>query len=74
MNYQYGEAFLEITFKDGNKARIKRDAITDIYSYKDDDKGEDVVIVNFVKGSSSSWYKYSGTFEEFEQNSKIVYL
>ena len=74
MNYQYGEAFLEITFKNGNKTRIKKDTITDIYSYKDGDKGEDVVMVYFVRGDSSSWYKYNGTFEEFEQNSKIVYL
>lgn len=72
MNYQYGEAFLEITFKDGNKARIKRDAITDIYSYKEN--GDSIVKVSFVRGNSSSWYKYTGTFEEFEQNSKIVYL
>ena len=73
MNYQYGEAFLEITFKNGNKTRIKRDVITDIYSYKDD-KGENVVMVYFARGGSSSWYKFDGTFEEFEQNSKVIYL
>ena len=72
MNYQYGEAFLEITFKDGNKARIKRDAITDIYSYKEN--GENYVIVYFHRGNNSTWYKFTGTLEEFEQNSKIVYL
>lgn len=72
MNYQYGEAFLEVTFKNGNKARIKRDIITDIHSYKDN--GESVVIVTFTRGGSSAWYKFAGTLEEFEQNSKIVYL
>lgn len=72
MNYQYGEAFLEITFKDGNKARIKRDAITDIYSYKEN--GVSIVKVYFDRGNSSSWYRFDGTLEEFEQNSKIVYL
>jgi len=73
MNYQYGEAFLEITFKDGNKTRIKRDIITDIYSHKEN--GEDVVTVNFNRGTSSnSWYNFFGTLEEFEENSKIVYL
>ena len=72
MNYQYGEAFLEITFKDGNKARIKRDAITDIYSSKEN--GNNIVKVSFDRRNSSSWYKFTGTLEEFEQNSKIVYL
>lgn len=72
MNYQYGEAFLEITFKNGNKARIKRDAITDIYSYKDN--GENYVKVYFNRVNDSTWYKFTGTLEEFEQNSKIVYL
>ena len=72
MNYEYGEAFLEITFKDGNKARIKRDAITDIYSHKEN--GNSIVKVFFDRRNSSSWYKFTGTLEEFEQNSKIVYL
>ena len=72
MNYQYGEAFLEITFKDGNKTRIKRDIITDIYSHKEN--GEDVVKVHFNRGTSNCWYTFIGTLEEFEKNSKIVYL
>jgi hypothetical protein len=72
MNYQYGEAFLEITFKDGNKARIKRDAITDIYSYKEN--GVSIVKVSFDRRNSSHYYRFDGTLEEFEQNSKIVYL
>ena len=72
MNYEYGEAFLEITFKDGNKARIKRSTITDIYSYKEN--GENYVRVYFNRVNDSTWYKFTGTLEEFEQNSKIVYL
>jgi hypothetical protein len=72
MNYEYGEAFLEITFKDGNKARIKRSTITDIYSYKEN--GENYVKVYFNRVNVSTWYKFTGTLEEFEQNSKIVYL
>jgi len=72
MNYEYAEPYLEIDFKDGNKARIKRSTITDIYSYKEN--GENVVRVFFDRGSGSNWYRFNGTFEEFEQNSKIVYL
>ena len=72
MNYEYAEPYLEIDFKDGNKARIKRSTITDIYSYKEN--GESTVKVHFARGNSSNWYRFTGTLEEFEQNSKIVYL
>ena len=72
MNYEYAEPYLEITFKDGNKARIKRSTITDIYSYKEN--GESMVKVFFDRGNGSTLYKFTGTLEEFEQNSKIVYL
>ena len=72
MNYEYAEPYLEIDFKDGNKARIKRSTITDIYSYKEN--GVSIVKVSFNRGNSSSCYNFSGTLEEFEQNSKIVYL
>ena len=72
MNYEYAEPYLEIDFKDGNKARIKRSTITDIYSYKEN--GESTVKVYFSRGNSSTWYRFIGTLEEFEQNSKIVYL
>ena len=72
MNYEYAEPYLEIDFRNGNKARIKRSAITDIYAYKED--GKSVVKIFFDKGNNSTWYKFTGTLEEFEQNSKIVYL
>lgn len=73
MNYDYSEPFLEIRFKDGNITRIKRSLITDIYSYKE--KGISAVKVYFTRGDSSShWYRFDGTMEEFEENSKIVYL
>lgn len=72
MNYEYAEPYLEIDFKDGNKARIKRSAITDIYSYKEN--GDSIVRVSFNRGKDSTWYKFTGTLEEFEQNSRIVYL
>ena len=72
MNYDYSEPFLEIRFKDGNITRIKRNLITDIYSHKEN--GENVVKVNFNRGDSSHWYRFDGTMEEFEENSKIVYL
>ena len=72
MNYEYAEPYLEIDFKDGNKARIKRSTITDIYSYKEN--GENKVKVNFNRGNSSTWYKFAGALEEFEENSKIVCL
>ena len=72
MNYDYSEPFLEIRFKDGNITRIKRNLITDIYSYKEN--GKNAVKVNFNRGDSSHWYRFDGTMEEFEENSKIVYL
>ena len=73
MNYEYAEPYLEIDFRNGNKARIKRSTITDIYSYKEN--GESMVKVSFDRGNGSTWYyKFTGTLEEFEQNSKIVYL
>ena len=72
MNYDYSEPFLEIRFKDGNITRIKRSLITDIYSYKEE--GKDIVRISYNKGKDSSWYKFYGTMEEFEENSKIVYL
>ena len=72
MNYNYSEPFLEIRFKDGNITRIKRNLITDIYSYKEN--GTNVVKVCFTRGDSSHYYRFDGTLEEFEENSKIVYL
>lgn len=72
MNYEYAEPYLEIDFKDGNKARIKRSTITDIYSYKEN--GTNSVRVTFTRGDGSHYYRFDGTLEEFEQNSKIVYL
>lgn len=73
MNYDYSEPFLEIRFKDGNIARVKRNLITDIYSYKEEE-GRNVVRISYNKGKDSTWYKFYGTMEEFEENSKIVYL
>lgn len=74
MNYNYFEPFLEIRFKDGNIARIKRSLISDIYFCKENNKN--FVKVFFSRGNhnSSSCYNFEGTLEEFEQNSKIVYL
>lgn len=72
MNYDYSEPFLEIRFKDGNIARVKRSLITDIYSCKEN--GTNVVKTNFNRGDSLSYYRFDGTMEEFEENSKIVYL
>ena len=72
MNYDYSEPFLEIKFKNGNIARIKRNLITDIYSYKKN--GKNAVKVYFIRGNSSYWHEFDGTLEEFEENSKIVYL
>lgn len=72
MNYEYTEPYLEIDFRNGNKARIKKSTITDIYSCRED--GKIIVKVYFNRGNGSSWYRFEGTFEEFEQNSKIVYL
>ena len=75
MNYQYAEPFLEIKFdnqSEGRSVKIKKSLITDIYEYNDE--GKIRVKINFVRGNESTWYKFFGTMEEFERNSKIVYL
>ena len=75
MNYEYAEPFLEIKFgntSDGKSVRIKKSLITDIYEYNDE--GHTRVKIHFVRGNESTWYRFFGTMEEFEKNSKVVYL
>lgn len=72
MNYEYAEPYLEIDFRNGNKARIKKSTITDIYSCREE--GKIIVKVNINRGNSSSCYRFEGTIEEFDKNSRIVYL
>ena len=72
MNYEYTEPFLEIGFPTGNKVQIKKSAITDIYTHKVD--GQWKVRINFERGNSSDYYTFIGTKEEFDKNSRIVYL
>ena len=72
MNYEYTEPFLEIGFTTDNKVQIKKSAITDIYFHKVD--GQWKVQINFERGKSSDYYTFGGTKEEFDKNSRIVYL
>jgi hypothetical protein len=74
MNYEYTEPFLEIDFPTGNKVQIKKSAITDIYTYKSDNDGQWKVRISFERGKSSDYYTFGGTKEEFDKNSRIVYL
>lgn len=72
MNYEYGIPFLEIDFPSGNKVQIKKSAITDIYTHKND--GQWKVIINFQGGKSSDYYTFVGTKEEFDKACKTVIL
>lgn len=75
MNYQYAEPFLEINFgsqSDGKSVRIKKSLITDIYEYCEE--GKIRVKIHFVRGNESTWYRFFGTMEEFEKNSKTVFI
>ena len=76
MNYEYGEPYLEITFTSGNKARIKKSTITDIYEYIDN--GQYYVKVHFIRGNETNktehWYCFNGTMEEFDNHCKTIYI
>ena len=75
MNYEYGEPFLEIKFRKGKgkTAKIKKSLITDIYEYVNDSR-ETIVEVGYMQGSQFRSYRFFGTMEEFEKNSKTVFI
>ena len=68
MNYEYADAYLEIKFPTGNIRRIKKKIIKEI-SQINDNGGCHVMI--WVEGDT---YKYDGSFEDFEKNSKTVFI
>jgi hypothetical protein len=72
MNYEYGEPYLEITFLDGEKVRIKKSVITEIYDYINEGRHEVKVYINRV--DSTTWYRFIGTMEEFDNHCKTVYI
>lgn len=70
MNYEYADAYLEITFpKSGNIRRIKKSIIKEI-SQVSDKTGTPYVKI-WVQGDC---YVFDGNFEEFEKNIKTVYI
>lgn len=72
MNYEYGEPYLEITFLDGEKVRIKKSVITEIYEYINEGRHEVKVYINRV--DSTTWYRFIGTMEEFDNHCKTIYI
>lgn len=72
MNYEYGEPYLEITFTTSGKVRIKKSVITEIYECVDEGKPEVRVYINHV--DSTTWYRFIGTMEEFDNHCKTIYI
>lgn len=72
MNYEYGEPYLEITFTTCEKARIKKSVITDIYEYMNEGIHEVKVYISRV--DSTTWYRFIGTMEEFDNHCKTIYI
>ena len=68
MNYQYMDAYLEIKFPSGNIRRIKKSRIKEISQFIND--GKPYVMI-WVEGDS---YRFEGTFEDLEKNSKTVFI
>ena len=70
MNYEYADAYLEINFPDsGNIRRIKKSIIKEI-SQINDGSGKCHVLI-WVQGDS---YRFNGTLEDLEKNSKTVFI
>ena len=69
MNYQYADAYLEIKFPSGNIRRIKKSIINEFCQYKDNTDKNYVII--YIQGDS---YRFEGTFEDLEKNSKTVFI
>lgn len=69
MNYQYMDAYLEIKFPSGNIRRIKKSIIKEFCQYKDNTDKNYVII--YIQGDS---YRFEGTFEDLEKNSKTVFI
>lgn len=72
MNYEYGEPYLEITFTTGEKVRIKKSVITEIYEYMNEGRHEVKVYISRV--DSTTWYRFFGTMEEFDNHCKTIYI
>lgn len=70
MNYNYGEAFLEIKFPSGNIRRFKKSSIIEISQLKDDKDKPYIKIY-----TSNNDYIIDGwTLEEFDKKLKIIYI
>jgi hypothetical protein len=63
------DAYLEITFPSGNIRRIKKSIINEFCQYKDNTDKNYVII--YIQGDS---YRFEGTFEDLEKNSKTVFI
>ncbi len=70
MNYNYGEAFLEITFPSGNIRRIKKSNIIEIAQVRSDsDKTYVYIYVPNDKYILEDW-----TLEDFDKKVKTIYI
>ena len=69
MIYENMDAYLEITFPNGNIRRIKKSLIKEFLQYKNSD-GQNYVFI-YVQDDS---YRFEGTFEDLEKNSKTVFI
>lgn len=68
MIHENMDAYLEITFPSGNIRRIKKSIIKEFLQYKDN--GQNYVII-YIQNDS---YRFEGTFEDLEKNSKTVFI
>ena len=68
MIHENMDAYLEITFPSGNIRRIKKSIIKEFLQYKDN--GQNYVII-YIQNDS---YRFEGTFDDLEKNSKTVFI
>ena len=69
MNYQYADAYLEITFSSGNIRRIKKSIIKEISQINDG--GGKCHVMIWVQGDT---YRFDGTLADFEKSIKTVFI
>ena len=70
MNYDYTNAFLEITNPDGHKNLFRKTDIEYIYDYKNRD-GEEKTLIRVEGGNS---FTFDGNVDEVLNKAKTVFL
>ena len=69
MNYEYADAYLEITFPSGSVRRIKKSRIKEFYEYDAQAGNRHVKI--WVEGDC---YTFEGSLVELEKASKTIFI